>query len=107
MKKTIFDKIKDKLTIEYLADMLVFEANIEDGDYDYEENYVERWDTCYRINIPEEFRDNDVDEPGYFNAIGLIGDDGYGYFSTREEAVAEAIRFLKHVDGHEFEELWD
>ena len=93
MEKTIFEKIKDKLTIEYLAEMLVFEANIEDGDYDYEENYVERWDTCYRINIPEEFRDNYVD------------DTGYGNFSTREEAVAEAIRFLKYVDGQEFEEL--
>lgn len=88
MEKTIFEKIKDKLTIEYLANMLVFEANIEDGDYDYEENYVERWDTCYRINIPEEFRD-DVD------------DYGYGNFSTREEAVAEAIEFLNSIDGED------
>lgn len=89
MGKTIFEQIKDKLTIEYLANMLVFEANIEDGDYDYEENYVERWDTCYKINIPEEFRDNDID------------DTGYGWFNSREEAVSEAIEFLKRVEGVE------
>lgn len=89
MKKTIFEKIKDKLTIEYLANMLVFETHVEDGDYDYEENYVERWTSCYSINIPEEFRDNDID------------DFGYGWFNSREEAVAEAIEFLKHADEKE------
>lgn len=103
MEKTIFEQIKDKLTIEYLANILVFEANIEDGDYDYEENYVERWDTCYKINIPKEFRDDEE----VCDAFGLVDDYGYGDFSTREEAVAEAVKFLKHVSGEEFEELLD
>lgn len=93
--KTIFEKIKDELTIRKLAELMVFETHIEDGDYDYDEDYVERWTSCYSINIPAEFRNI---AGAFFDCHTDIEDFGFGTYDNREEAVDVAMSFLRQSE---------
>lgn len=94
MTKTIFEKIIEEMTIEKLANLMVFETRIDDGDYDYEEDWDGCWPTCYKINIPKEFRDL---AEVFFHTIFEIDDEGYGLYYHREEAVQDAIMFLEQA----------
>lgn len=95
MTKTIFEKVIEGMTIEKLANLMVFETIIDDGDYNYEETWEESWTNRYKINIPEEFRDI---ARVFFDAIGEIDDEGYGLYSERDEAVQDAIMLLEQVE---------
>lgn len=39
MAKTIFEKIIEEMTLEKLSNLMVYETYIDDGDYDYEEDW--------------------------------------------------------------------
>lgn len=56
MAKTVFDKLKEGLTLDDFAKLLVYETLVEEGDYDYEENYVTDLVTRYKVTVPEEYK---------------------------------------------------